>query len=198
MAESRHSFKGIRMRILAFAGSAREESFNKKLVRLAAKAAEEVGAEVTLIDLRDFPMPLMDQDLEKREGIPKHGKRFKGLLREHQGWLIAAPEYNSGITPLLKNAIDWASRAESKDEEPLSVYKGKTTAIMSASPGGFGGARGLVQVRSILSNIKVTVLDDEVTIPKAFKAFDDVGQLTDSDQAASLQKLVQSLVAALQ
>ena len=186
------------MKILAFAGSAREESFNKKLVRLAAKAAKEAGAEVTLIDLRDFPMPLMDQDLEKREGLPKHGKRFKELLREHQGWLIAAPEYNSGITPLLKNAIDWASRRESEDEEPLSVYKGKSAAIMSASPGGYGGARGLVQVRSILSNIKVTVLDDEVTIPKAFNAFDDVGQLIDADQAASLQKLARSLVAAIQ
>ena len=186
------------MKILAFAGSAREESFNKKLVRLAAKAAEEAGAEVTVIDLRDFPMPLMDQDLQEREGIPKHGKRFKELLRQHQGWLIAAPEYNSGITPLLKNSIDWASRSESADEEPLSVYKGKTAAIMSASPGGFGGARGLVQVRSILSNINVTVLDDQVTILKAFKAFDDTGRLTDPDQAASLQKLAQSLVAALQ
>jgi len=186
------------VKILAFAGSAREESFNKKLVRLAAKAAEEAGAEVTLIDLRDFPMPLMDQDLQEREGIPKHGKLFKELLRKHQGWLIAAPEYNSGITPLLKNAIDWASRSESADEEPLSIYKGKTAAIMSASPGGYGGARGLVQVRSILSNIKVSVLDDEVSIPKAFKAFDDAGRLTDPDQAASLQKLTQSLVAALQ
>ncbi|MDH3315064.1 MAG: NAD(P)H-dependent oxidoreductase [Gammaproteobacteria bacterium] len=186
------------MKILAFAGSAREESFNKKLVRLAAKAAEEAGAEVTLIDLRDFPMPLMDQDLEKREGIPEHGKRFKKLLREHEGWLIAAPEYNSGITPLLKNAIDWASRAESEGEEPLSVYKGKAAAIMSASPSGYGGARGLAQVRSILGNIKVTVLEDDVTIPKAFKAFDDVGQLIDPDQAASLQKVAQSLVAALQ
>jgi len=116
----------------------------------------------------------------------------------HQGWLIAAPEYNSGITPLLKNSIDWASRSESADEEPLSIYKGKTAVIMSASPGGFGGARGLVQVRSILSNINVTVLDDEVTIPKAFKAFDDTGGLTDPDQAALLQKLAQFLVAALQ
>ncbi len=186
------------MKILAFAGSAREETFNKKLVRLAAKAAEEAGAEVTLIDLRDFPMPLMDQDLQEREGIPKHGKQFKELLRQHQGWLIAAPEYNSGITPLLKNAIDWASRSESADEEPLSIYKGKTAAIMSASPGGYGGARGLVQVRSILSNIKVTVLDDEVNIPKAFKAFDDAGRLTDPDQAVSLQTLAKSLVAALQ
>ena len=186
------------MKILAFAGSAREESFNKKLVRLAARAAEEAGAEVTLIDLRDFPMPLMDQDLQEREGIPKHGKRFKELLCQHQGWLIAAPEYNSGITPLLKNSIDWASRSESADKEPLSIYKGKTAAIMSASPGGLGGARGLVQVRSILSNIKVTVLNDEVTIPKAFKAFDDAGRLADRDQAVSLQKLAQFLVAALQ
>ena len=186
------------MKILAFAGSAREESFNKKLVRLAAKAAEEAGAEVTLIDLRDFPMPLMDQDLQEREGIPKHGKRFRELLRDHQGWLIAAPEYNSGITPLLKNSIDWASRVESTSEKPLSIFIGKTAAIMSTSPGKFGGARGLVHVRSILSNIKVAVLDDDVTIPSAFKAFDDAGQLTDPDQAASVRKLAQSLVTTLQ
>src|SRR3954451_15357499 len=97
-------------RILAFAGSLRSESFNKKLVRIAASAARDAGAEVTRIDLEDFPLPLFDQDLEAGQGMPEHGARLKGLLAEHDGLLVASPEYNSSVTAALKNAIDWVSR----------------------------------------------------------------------------------------
>jgi chromate reductase, NAD(P)H dehydrogenase (quinone) len=97
-------------RILAFAGSLRRESFNKKLVPIAAKGARDAGAEVTLISLEDFPLPLFDQDLEARQGMPENGMKLKQLFIDHDGLLIASPEYNSSITAVLKNAIDWVSR----------------------------------------------------------------------------------------
>ena len=97
-------------RILAFAGSTRRDSFNKKVVSSAVKGARDAGGEVTLIDLKDFPLPLFDQDLEAEQGMPENGKKLKQLFIDHDGLLIAAPEYNSSITAVLKNAIDWVSR----------------------------------------------------------------------------------------
>ena len=98
-------------RILAFAGSAREESFNKRLVRVAAAGAEAAGVACTVLDLRDFPLPIYDGDLEAAEGLPENAKRLRELFLAHQGLLIASPEYNSSISPLLKNTLDWVSRA---------------------------------------------------------------------------------------
>src|SRR6266446_5332539 len=97
-------------RILAFAGSTRAASFNKRLVRIAARGAEAAGAEVTVIDLRDLPLPLFDQDQEAAEGPPENAKRLKALMVASDGFLIASPEYNSSISAVLKNTIDWASR----------------------------------------------------------------------------------------
>ena len=104
--------------ILAFAGSTRTESYNKKLVRLAADAARAAGANVTVIDLRDLPLPLFDEDFETAHGLPENAKKLKSLMKEHDGFLISSPEYNSSITAVLKNAIDWASRPETEDEPP--------------------------------------------------------------------------------
>src|SRR5262245_1000558 len=116
-------------KILAFAGSAREGSFNKKFVKVAAAAAEKAGAKVTLIDLRDFPMPIMNEDLEAKEGMPEFAKKIKELMKSHDGFLISTPEYNSSMPPLMKNTIDWASRKESKEETPLIAYKDKVGAV---------------------------------------------------------------------
>ncbi len=184
-------------RILAFAGSTRTDSFNKKLIRIAVKGAQAAGAEVTLIDLRDYPMPLYDGDLEAKEGIPPNGRKFKELLLAHQGLLLSCPEYNSSISGVLKNAIDWASR-EAPGETPLACFKGKTAALMSASPGGLGGLRGLVHVRSILGNIGVLVLPDQVAVPKAHEAFQLDGSLKDPKQQAAVEKLGLDLAALLQ
>ena len=127
------------IKILAFAGSTRTDSYNKKLVKIAAEGARAEGAEVTLIDLRDFPMPLFDGDLEAASGLPEHAKRLKRLMIGHHGLLISTPEYNSSITGVLKNAIDWASREETDDEPPLVCFRGKTAALVSASPGRIRG-----------------------------------------------------------
>ena len=112
-------------KLLAFAGSSREESFNKKLVRIAAAGARQAGAEVTLVDLGDFPMPIFNQDLESARGMPEKAGEFKELMVAHDGFLVASPEYNSSYSPLLKNAIDWASRSEAESEAPLSAFRGK-------------------------------------------------------------------------
>ncbi|MBI1318898.1 MAG: FMN reductase [Candidatus Hydrogenedens sp.] len=175
-------------RILAFAGSARKDSFNKKLVAVAAVGAREAGAEVTLIDLADYPMPIYDGDLEASDGLPENAVKLKALFMEADALLISCPEYNGGITPLLKNVIDWVSRRQG-DEGPLACYTGKTAALISASPGALGGLRGLVQVRQILSNIQVLVLANQRAVSKANEAFDAEGNLKDEKVAAQVKGL---------
>ncbi len=176
------------VKILAFAGSTREGSYNKRLVRIAAAGARGAGAEVTTVDLSDFPMPLYDADLEAAEGMPEAAGRFKRLMIEHDGFLIAAPEYNSSITGVLKNAIDWASRRE-PDEPRLVAFAGKAAALMSASPGGLGGLRGLVHVRAILGNLGVLVLPQQRAIARAHQAFADDGTLADEGLQADVTAL---------
>jgi NAD(P)H-dependent FMN reductase len=178
------------VKILAFAGSARTGSFNKKLVQVAAEGAKQAGVEVTYIDLRDYPMPLYDEDLQEKEGFPDSVLKFKALLKSHQGFLIACPEYNSSITPLLKNAIDWASRPE-EGEPPLALtcFKEKVAAIMATSPGGLGGLRGLVHVRSILESIGTIVIPEQKALPGAYQAFDEQGNLTDEKQRDSVMAI---------
>ena len=179
-------------KILAFAGSSRIASFNKKLVKFAAEGAKKAGAEVRYIDLLDYPMPLFNEDLETVEGLPQKVVEFKHLLREHQGFLISCPEYNGSITPLLKNTIDWASRPE-LNEKPLSCFKGKVAALLATSPGGLGGIRGLVHVRAILEGIGVLVIPEQKAIPHAEQAFDDSGQLKDKKQAQGVMTIAQKL-----
>ena len=166
------------VKILAFAGSTRRESLNRRLVRVAAEGAGEAGAAVTPLDLADLPPPLFDQDLEQAEGLPENARRLKALLIEHDGFLIASPEYNSSISGVLKNAIDWASR-RAEGEPPLAAFAGKAAALMSASPGALGGLRGLVHVRAILANLGVLVLPQQKALPRAHQAFTDDGLLAD-------------------
>jgi len=176
-------------RILAFGGSLRAESYNQKLVSIAARGARGAGARVTLIRLRDFPLPLYDQDLEDAKSMPEHAAKLKALFAEHDGLLIASPEYNSGITAALKNAIDWVSRATAPDEAPLSVLRGKTAAILAASPGGYGGARSLAQFRTFLDNIGITVLEEQVAVPKVHEIMDSEGELNDPALQAAVLEL---------
>lgn len=180
-------------KILAFAGSARKESFNKKLVRIAAEGLREAGAEVQLIDLKDYPLPLFDQDIEAAEGLPENAQKLKKLFMEHHGLLIASPEYNSSISPLLKNTLDWVSRPV-PNEPALVAFQGKVASIISASPGVLGGLRALVHLRSILGNIGVIVLPEQIGIAKAHEAFDDTGSLKDAKQQSKVKQISKSLV----
>jgi chromate reductase len=179
-------------KLLAFSGSSRKESFNERLIKIAAAGAEAAGASVTLIHLADYPMPLMNEDLEREQGPPEAATQLKQLCKEHAGYLISCPEYNSSITPLLKNTIDWLSR-KAPGEEPLAAFKGKVCALMSASPGQLGGLRGLVTVRSILGNIGVLLLPDQVAVSKANEAFAADGTLKDPKQHESVRALGEKL-----
>ncbi|MDE1920197.1 MAG: NAD(P)H-dependent oxidoreductase [Candidatus Omnitrophica bacterium] len=183
-------------KILAFAGSTREGSFNKQLVKIAAQGARAAGAQVTVLDLRDLPMPLYDGDLEAGQGLPENAGKFRKLMLEHDGLLISAPEYNSSISGVLKNTIDWASRPVA-GEPPLACFAGKVAGLMSASPGALGGLRGLVTVRSVLSNIRVIVLPDQVAVPKAHEAFGPDGKLKDTQQHSAVENLGRNLTAVL-
>lgn len=181
------------VKVLAFAGSIRQDSFNKKLVRIAAENARELGAEVTLIDLKDYPLPLFDQDLEASSGLTENVLKLKKLFIEHHALLIASPEYNSSITPLLKNTLDWISRPV-PNEAPMAAFQGKVASLLSASPGALGGLRGLVHLRAILGNIGVMVLPDQVAVPKAHEEFGSEGLLKDARQQANIQLLCKKLV----
>ncbi len=180
-------------KIIAFAGSLRAGSCNKQLAAIAAEAARAAGAEVTLVDLRELALPLYDQDLEDASGLPEGAKRFKQMLRGCDGFLISSPEYNSSISAALKNAIDWASRAEADDEPPLAAFRGKVAALFSASPGALGGLRGLAHLRSILGNIGVILLPDQVCISNAYEAFSG-NTLQDAGKAKQVIKLASALV----
>jgi len=176
-------------RILAFSGSLRADSFNQKIAAIAATGAVEAGADVTLVSLRDYPMPLFDQDLEAASGPPEAARKLKELFLSHDGLIIASPEYNSSLTAALKNAIDWVSRASTPGEAPLAAFRGKSAAILAASPGGYGGSRGLVPLRSLLENIGVTVLPDQITIPSAHEAFTPEDQLADAARNSAVKEL---------
>jgi len=175
-------------KILAFAGSTRIDSFNKKLVKIAAAGARDAGVDVTVIDLRDYPMPLYDEDLEKKDGLPSATLKLKELMLSHHGFLISSPEYNSSISGVLKNTIDWASR-QVDDKSPMSCFKDKVAGIMSASPGGLGGLRGLVHVRAILENMGVLVIPTQVAISKAHEVFNLEGTMKDEKQEQQVKKI---------
>ena len=181
-------------RILVFAGSARTGSFNKRLARAAATLAERAGADVTFADLRDHPMPLYDGDVEASDGVPAAALAWKELLFAHDGFLIAAPEYNGSLTPLLKNAIDWASRATEKGEAPLRAFRGKTAGLLAASPGSLGGLRGLSHLRTILAGIGVLVVPDQCAVPQAHKILGDDNGIADEGTLGRVGRVVTSLV----
>lgn len=175
-------------KILAFAGSTRTDSFNKKLVKIASTGAKDAGADVTVIDLRDFQMPIYDGDLEIQEGLPSSARKLKDLMLMHQGLLISSPEYNSSISGVLKNTIDWISR-QSEGEIPLACFKDKVAGLMSASPGGLGGLRGLVHVRAMLENIGVIVIPNQVAVSKAHEAFNLDGTMKDEKHEQQVKKI---------
>ena len=182
-------------RILAFAGSLRAGSYNKQLVRIAADGARLAGAEVTVIDLRDFPLPVFDEDLEA-QGTPENALKLKQLMFEHQGLLISSAEYNSSLSAVLKNTIDWISRPI-PGKPRLACYIDKVAVIMSASTGALGGLRGLVHLRAILSNINVLVLPEQISISNAAEAFSADGQLVDTAKQAAIHGLGQKLAATI-
>ena len=179
-------------KILAFAGSNRTGSWNQRLLDEAAERLQSLGTVVTSVRLADFDLPLYDPNEEARSGLPVGVLKLKEKFVAHDGFLIASPEYNSSFSPMLKNALDWASRP-SAGEAPLSAYRGRVAALVAASPGALGGLRGLVHLRAVLSSIGVLVLPGQMALGKAHEAFDDVGHLKDEAMVRMLQGCVSEL-----
>lgn len=159
-------------RLLAFAGSTRAGSYNQRLVDIAAQHARDAGAEVTSIHLKDFALPHYDEDMEAT-AFPAKAHDLRALFIAHDGFLIASPEYNGGISGVLKNAIDWASRPlPGEPMSALTAFRGKVAGVMSASISPFGGLRGIMQLRQILGTIQTIVATENILVPLASKAFD--------------------------
>lgn len=184
-------------KILVVTGSARLDSVHRKLAVLAVQALHEAGTDATLADLRDFPMPMYDGDLEAGHGMPANAHALKELARRHDGFAIASPEYNGSFPALLKNALDWISRPE-PGEHHLEVFRGKVAAILSASPGPGGGRRGLSHLRELLERMAVQVIPQEVAIARSGAALDAAGQLTRAEDEAALRELAAALTSAAQ
>ena len=186
-------------RILAFAGSTRRNSLNRRVAKAAAKGAEAAGAEVTWLELADYPLPLYDGDLEADSGFPDNVIALKDIFDAHDGLLIGCPEYNSSITPLLKNTIDWVSRPI-EGRPNLHAFQGKVAGLVAGSGGALGGLRGLVHVRAILGNIGVLVVPQQRALSCGKDTFDDDGAVRDKAQRESLEAVgarVASVAAAL-
>lgn len=178
-------------RILAFAGSTRKESFNRKLLTEAVDLGRQSGLEIQHIELADYPMPIMDEDLEAEHGQPANATAIRKMMLKADGLLLACPEYNSSVTPLMKNVIDWVSRKESGGGG-LEPYENKKALLLGASPGSRGGKRSIAAVRSILGNIGVEVFDQDFTLPRAGDAFDEQGKLHDDGLRDTLRQTIDS------
>lgn len=172
------------VKLLAFNGSGRKGSMNQKLLLNVIADAKAAGANVTLIDISGYNLPIYNGDIEA-EGFPAAVIELKELFKAHDGFLIATPEYNGSFSPLLKNTLDWVSRPV-KGEAPVNVFKGKVAALMSASPGKLGGMRGIAQLNTVLFGLGTLVLPEIVSISFYSEAFDENDQLkNDPDKAAA-------------
>ncbi len=176
-----------RVRILAFAGSLRSGSLNRKFLDTAIASIGD-RAEVDRLDLRDVAVPVYDGDFEEKEGCPEGARRFKERIGAADALLISTPEYNHSIPGGLKNAIDWASRP------PDNPFRGRLALLMSASPGMFGGTRGMLALRHVLMALFVNVIPNTVHLAHAAGAFDDAGRLKDEKTRSSVDKAVNELL----
>ena len=185
-------------RILGIAGSTRQESLNRRLVHVALSGADSAGAEVEHLDLRDLEIPLYDEIHERDNGMPEGVRRLREALKRSHGVVVASPEYNGSMTAVLKNAIDWTTRPDpdSPEDPPLVAWRGKVAGLLSTSPGGLGGIRGLVHARAVLSHVGCHVVPQEAAIPFGHDAFHDDGSILD-DKRHSLVQSVGQAVAAL-
>jgi NAD(P)H-dependent FMN reductase len=179
--------------VLMFAGSTREGSINKKLVKAAAIIAEEMGAKVTVIDLRDFPMPIYDWDLEQKEGNTENIKKLRNLFLTHDVVVISAPEYNASIPGVLKNAIDWLSR-DNEGRRSYAAFEKKTFAIMSCSGGKTGGAKVLSHLQDALEELGGEVAPKQLTLPRASVFFNSQSELTNTSVKNELRDVLSGVL----
>lgn len=172
-------------RLLAFAGSLREGSYNRRLIPVLAEGARAAGAEVTLIELRDYPLPIYDGDIEAA-GMPPQMRQLQQLMREHDGVLISTPEYNGSMPALVKNTLDWISRPMEDGRMGTALFQDKVAGIVSASPGALGGLRSLLVLRDALAKLGLVVVPQQVAVGQAADKLGDYGRLSDDKQRAAV------------
>lgn len=188
------------MKLLIFAGSTRQKSFNRLLAANAATLARAAGADVTLLELGTLDIPLYNADLEA-SGTPPDVLRLKQLMFAHPGWIICSPEYNGSYTALLKNTIDWASSPVKGDPDwsrGTKPFEGKVVGLLSASPGALGGLRSLVHLNPLLHNLQCWVAPRQFALSGAGQAFDQEGELQLPAQRQSVQAVVDQVLWASQ
>ena len=175
--------------LLFLSGSSRQGSVNTRLTLAAMTEAKQQGAtDVRHLDLKTLQLPLFDEDCEDSEGTPIGAEQFAEAIKAAQGIFIACPEYNGSLTPLLKNAVDWATRVDG------NPFNEKIMAISAASPGGLGGLRGLVSARLLFSNLNATVIGQQLAVGKAHEAFSPDGILTNEYYKKALSNIVRQLI----
>ena len=185
-------------KLLIFAGSTRQASFNRKLAHAAASQARAAGADVTLVELADFDIPIYNADLEAK-GTPPDVMRLKQLRFEHPAWIICSPEYNGSYTALLKNTIDWASSPVKSDpawQDGFKSFNGKVVGVLSASPGAMGGLRSQSHLVPLLLNMQCWVAPKTFALGKAGEAFDAEGKLISEFHVKQLQAVIDQVVLA--
>jgi NAD(P)H-dependent FMN reductase len=181
-------------RILVFAGSVRSGAFSGRTADAAQKALALQGAELTRISLLDYPLPIYDQDLEKEEGIPQNAMKLARLIASHDGVLIATPEYNGSVPPLLKNTIDWLSRVRRDGDKVLKPLAGKAVGLCSSSEGQFAGIRAINHLRAILLRCQMDVVTPECSVPRGGEAFDDKGDFRDDRLRQTMERVTGALI----
>ncbi len=182
-------------KILVLPGSTRSGSHNVKLAALAAKELALIDIDVTRISLEDYPLPFFDGDLEADNGLPANALKLKQMITAHHGVFITSPEYSASVTPMLKNAIDWVSRVRERGEPTYAAFKRRAFAIASASAGRSGGLRSLMALRQILElGCGALVIPEQVAIPQADQAFDDLDNIADTGTADLLRAQLARLV----
>jgi NAD(P)H-dependent FMN reductase len=182
------------LKILVIPGSQRTGSLNARLAAVAAHALALEGAEVTRISLADFPLPIYDGDLQAKSGVPKHAVNLKRMMAAHHGVLIVTPEYNSSVPALLKNTIDWVSRVQDAHETRGQVFRDRVFAIAAASGNRLGGARALAALRLILSACHAQVIPNQLALPFAEEAYDEMDRLKNAADADALKALARQLI----
>ena len=182
-------------KILVIPGSLRAASYNGRLAALATKELTLADADVTRISLLDYPLPIYDADLAEKSGPPQNAVRLKRLISGHHGVFIASPEYNASLTPLLKNMIDWISVVREGGEPQLAAYQNRVFALGGASPGRSGAMQSLLALRQVLAvGCRAFVIAEQVSVPNAAHAFDDMDELRDARVAGELKIVVRKLI----
>ena len=184
----------IAPRILLFAGSIRSGAYSGKTADCAQKELALQGAEVTRMSLADYPLPIMDQDLERERGVPDNAGRLAQLIGAADALVICTPEYNGSIPPLLKNAIDWVSRVRRQDGRRLDVFRGKVIALCSSSDGHFAGIRSAAHLRAVLAHMQAEVIAPQVSVPNGADAFGEDGDFREERLRKGMARLCRTLI----